>query len=543
MASDTENGNHAPWSHAPRSEAEAKRIYAQELGHLRSVATGSDDDPKIEGMHSAVSMRTRIRIIEAERSARRINTERTLASVLLGKGSRAESKLFKMAVKDRWPGRILWTLWWFGAVSGMLALVHVGPSFMAFFSVFMLPLPIFALSVLSLDLVWEVLQCFECYIITGMQVLLLGNAIVLIQDRRAVFWAFFFPTMISASLVDAYPAKFRSIFAKLFFTSLGIVYLVWLAFLFFGLMDPVFDKEWEIEELSGKAVSSIAQNTTTLLAFCGRQLASAIRTPNNFVLIMSPMRTQRVHVEPEVEMKDGVWKPTGKFVRESHWRATQLDMDREEMDTFNCKTKFRTKKEEVRSKGSDDLNSQSLGDGHGSFNRLPSVTSHATEGFFEGPDDAATCVTAVATDGRGQTVLDMGVQTNITIPWDYFQDIALCRTQPLIEDVDKITLCLVPKAQQARKPFDDYPLNFSHVMQGGKQGSVSASADLFENRRSTRQSPGASKSAYHDHYHEVGSSLRDHYNSPTGSPSRGSTRTAGAAIHVSYRRDHTRDRL
>lgn len=297
-------------------------------------------------------MRTRIRIIEAEFPVKRINTDRTLASVLLGKGSRAEALLFKMAVKDRWPGRILWVLWWIGAIFGMMSLINAGPDFFIFGSVFMLPLPLFAFSVLSLDLVWEVLFSFECYVTSGLQTMLMGTAMNLIRDRRVAFWAFFFPTMICATFVDAYPAKFRAVFAKLFFTSMGCVYLVWLAFLFFGLMDPIYNREWEVEELSGKAVSSIAQNTATLLAFCGRQLCSAVMTPDNFVLILAPVKTSRIHVEPEMEDIDGVQKFTGKFVREEKGvRVTRISLSQEEMTTFSSKKDWMTKNKGDLSKG------------------------------------------------------------------------------------------------------------------------------------------------------------------------------------------------
>lgn len=99
--------------------------------------------------------------------------------------------------------------------------------------------------------------------------------------------------------------------------------------LFFGWLKPIHNKDWQAGELQGKMVSSTAQSTGTLLAFCGRHLYSAFFSPDYFVIIVSAVKTKRIMVQAEMEEKDGKLVPTGHLIRTT--TRNKLEMMSEEV--------------------------------------------------------------------------------------------------------------------------------------------------------------------------------------------------------------------
>merc|ERR1719163_28046 len=51
---------------------------------------------------------------------REVRTKHTVAATILGVGSQAEAFAFNFAVKGKYGPGVLWGLWFFGAVTGLL---------------------------------------------------------------------------------------------------------------------------------------------------------------------------------------------------------------------------------------------------------------------------------------------------------------------------------------------------------------------------------------------------------------------------------------
>lgn len=241
----------------------------------------------------------RIRIMEAVKKTRRVETERTVASLLLGKNTSAEAFLFRILVKSRKSTGLIWLLWWTGLVTGLLALAQTLPEPFIWGAMFMLPLPCLSLLVLSTDLVQAVLGEFQCYLITGLEVTLFLTAVRLLGDRRIVFWVSCLPSMFVATLMDAYPSKYRPVFCRMFFLGVGIVLASWNLMLCKGWCEPVHDSVWHVGQLQGRLASNGLSVSVTLLFFCIRHYYVAFFKQDEFVLIVSTVRTTHVDVKPE----------------------------------------------------------------------------------------------------------------------------------------------------------------------------------------------------------------------------------------------------
>lgn len=257
-----------------------------------------------------------IRILEPVKRSRRVETKNTIASTLLGKGSRLENLLFRMAVQKFWTSRLLWSLWLAGVGLGLSSLIKWIDVNFVWCSVFMLPLPGFTVMVLSMDLVLEVLTQFEYYLITSLQVFLATASAGMLHDRRIVFWACLMPSMLIATLIDAYPHRYRRIFSVMFFSAMQGMLLFWGAALTFRLV-PLTDSWFDIAYLEGKVASMCCSSMVTLSAFCCRHLFVSIWKPDQFVLILGSVRTVKVHVKAELNQGE-----------DGNLQATYVRMDR-----------------------------------------------------------------------------------------------------------------------------------------------------------------------------------------------------------------------
>merc|ERR1711971_357668 len=120
----------------------------------------------------------------------------------------------------------------------------------------MLPMPIFVAAVFSIDLLRNLVQEFECYLVLFLQMNIFTTMIILCPDTRSVFWVCFLPSMLVSTFMDAYPSKWRPVFSRMFFLGIGFVYLLWLGILCFGWGLPVEDAPWTFFNFEGRIASS-----------------------------------------------------------------------------------------------------------------------------------------------------------------------------------------------------------------------------------------------------------------------------------------------
>lgn len=218
------------------------------------------------------------RIIKPVAEARRVRTKRTLASLALGQGSRAEARLFQWGARDGLPLRTLWTAWYVGLVAGLLALVEVVPAWCVWVATLMTPLPLVTVALLSKDLVLEILHELDFYLIQILQGVALTHGLVETwKDERRFFWLLYLPSLIVAPLVDAYPAKYRPRFIQLYFVGMLCILV-----------------GWNVFELSKKSLHFFTYNVgdlATLSLFYLRQIYAATWQKDNYVLISCAMYT------------------------------------------------------------------------------------------------------------------------------------------------------------------------------------------------------------------------------------------------------------
>mmetsp|Transcript_114269 Transcript_114269/g.227380 ORF Transcript_114269/g.227380 Transcript_114269/m.227380 type:complete len:650 (-) Transcript_114269:108-2057(-) len=290
-----------------RPQQDARGSYASDGWQATPASAQS-----LPSMDSLVSMATnRIRSIEAVWVPRRVQTEDTVSGRLFRRDSWCQRVLFYLAIK----GWQLWSMWWIGAVIGILALSNCIPAEYAWVAVLMLPLPIVTFLALSIDLMKEVLLQFEFYLIFGLQVHLLYSVGVIIGwDARLVFWLCYCPSMMVAAFMDAFPSKFRPLFSKMFFSGLGLILASWAIMLTFGFAHPIRKSTWSFLELEGNTMSSSLSSVGTLFIFCCRHFFVAWFHPDHFVIIVSEVRTLLETVSAEIVEVDGVLQPTGKYM-------------------------------------------------------------------------------------------------------------------------------------------------------------------------------------------------------------------------------------
>lgn len=230
----------------------------------------------------------RHRVIYCDMSPCDISTRKTVASLLLGEGSKTEEHLFHMGVRSHHAQGVLWGMWFVGAAIGLFAVADAIPVGFVWASLFMLPLPVVTIMLLSVDLVCQLAASMDMYIIYILQFALLVDGIYYCNaDLRRIFWYCYVATLFASGLVDAYPAKYRALFAKLFFSSALCILAIWNFFLVF---------KWEVFGSHAKLVNISftlhhLSDQLTLGVFYSRHLFCSILWPDHFVLIKADVRT------------------------------------------------------------------------------------------------------------------------------------------------------------------------------------------------------------------------------------------------------------
>jgi len=228
------------------------------------------------------------RVIYCDMGPCDISTRKTIASLLLGEGSSTEEYLFSMGVRNRYAQGVLWGMWLVGATIGLFAVAAAIPVGFVWASLLMLPLPVVTVMLLSVELVWQLAASMDLYIIYILQFALFVDGIYYCNaDLRRIFWYCYMPTLFASGLVDAYPAKYRALFAKLFFSSSLCILAIWNCFLVF---------KWEVFGSHAKLVNISfllhhLSDQLTLGVFYGRHLFCSILWPDYFVLIKADVRT------------------------------------------------------------------------------------------------------------------------------------------------------------------------------------------------------------------------------------------------------------
>lgn len=259
------------------------------VGHAATVpANAQKASPSLMDLSASMPLlkKSRTRRICPDMKSIAVKTSHTVASVILGELSYAEHILFVVGVKNKYATGALWCLWTIGAIVGLLAVGQALPLNFVWVSTLMLPLPILTILLLSVDLLHELMQSMDVWIISILQVALFVDGIYYCRaDIRRVFWYCYLPTMISSVLVDAYPAKYRPVFTKLFFVSALVILVVWNCFMIF---------KWEAVAVN--SLNNIAftlhhvADQFTLLVFYIRHLCCSFYRPSYFVMIKADVR-------------------------------------------------------------------------------------------------------------------------------------------------------------------------------------------------------------------------------------------------------------
>lgn len=245
------------------------------------------------------------RVAEPEKGVALVRTARTLFTVAVGQDSAVGRQFHRWFVRDSKVIIVLFVLWYAGALLGVLALTPVVPRNCVWASLLMLPLPLMSLLVLSKDLVLQIIAELEFYVLTALQTVLLACAVGLLRDKRCIFWWCFAPTMGISCLVDAYPARFRSMFAKCFFTGTTLIFLAWNLMLVFRWC------QWKasyyhVGYVTGSMAACSFTTQTTVLIFFIRHLACAYWHEDRYVLIRSHIRTRVADLRATVDSERGV---------------------------------------------------------------------------------------------------------------------------------------------------------------------------------------------------------------------------------------------
>lgn len=238
------------------------------------------------------------RVIEPASTSFMVRTERTLASIVLGQGSKAEHWLFTMGVQNSTSTSALWALWFIGAFTGLLVLYGTIPSKFVWLSTMMLPLPVLTFFVLSKDLVMELLGGWDFYTISLWQLVMVSHAAIEIQDKRCFFWVFSLPTFLVAPLTDAYPGKYRPLFVKLYFIGLTMIFVTWIAF-------TIWQGALSLEQDKLHRDLKLITHSLTTAIFYIRPIHTIMVYPDRLVLISSAMHTTKEVLSESVEDDHG----------------------------------------------------------------------------------------------------------------------------------------------------------------------------------------------------------------------------------------------
>jgi len=226
-----------------------------------------------------------------------ISTKLTMLSAVVGVDSSLEHACFMLGAKHAAGPMVLWLMWAVGALAGFSVLAdwHSCPE-LVWLSTLMLPLPVVGFAVMSQQLVSLALKELELQVILTLFVLMTVAVWSLLQDHRFTFWACFLPSQMMSLLVDAYPAKFRHPFARLFFVGKLLVQLGWNALMIEGRIQVNSKASLTLGHVTISALPFTFTTSVTLVLFILRHLKLAFGDTDTFVIVKSPVVTWRQDV-------------------------------------------------------------------------------------------------------------------------------------------------------------------------------------------------------------------------------------------------------
>jgi len=248
------------------------------------------DEPKLMKHHPSAKPSSH-RYVYSDMVPREVKTSHTVAALFLGEGSWAEHLMFEVGVKNPYHTSVIWGLWYIGAIVSLAAVGGFLSKTFVWASLLMLPLPILTVLLVSTDLLKELCTSMDLYIIYILQFAFMVDGVFYCkQDIRRVFWYCYLLTMIASGLVDAYPAKFRAFFAKLFFWNAIGILAVFNALLFFkweafGDLTKLANVSFTLHHISDQL---------TLGVFYCRHIYCSTYYPNYFVMIKAEVLTGKV---------------------------------------------------------------------------------------------------------------------------------------------------------------------------------------------------------------------------------------------------------
>jgi hypothetical protein len=140
-------------------------------------------------------------------------------------------------------------------------------------------------------------------VILILQIVVLGCAVALLRDNRTVFWWCYAPTMGISGLVDAYPARVRALFAKVFFSGTTTIFVMWTLMLIFGWCRWE-ERRYEVGRIKGSLAACSLTTTFTVLLFFVRHVICAYLHQDRFVVIRSHVRTYRAELSMKFDGSD-----------------------------------------------------------------------------------------------------------------------------------------------------------------------------------------------------------------------------------------------
>lgn len=257
--------------------------------------------------HESLKART----MEADMQPIEVRTSASVTAYILGEDSNVEGMMFEIGVKSKAGQGLLWSLWFVGACVGLLGVAEALPIHFVWGSLLMLPLALVTTLLMSRDVLRGLFKSLDVYVLGILQFAFFVDGIYYCgADLRSIFWACYLPTMFASLLVDAYPAKYRDVFAKLFFSASLIILIVWNLLLVY---------KWKAFGDFHKMVSltfllhHIADQLTLLVFYC-RHLWVSSFTPEYFVMIHASVCTRHEQLEFDYDVEDGhevihAWAP------------------------------------------------------------------------------------------------------------------------------------------------------------------------------------------------------------------------------------------
>jgi len=263
----------------------------------RLMTSGNSTDSEANLRFGAQSDLLSVRIIYSDMAPQEVKTEFTVASMFLGEGSRIEAKLYQIGVRDQLSTSIIWGLWFTGCATGLLVVGGMLPLGFIWASTLMLPLALVEILLLSRDLVDRILFGFDVYILLFLQIAMVFDAVVALKgSQKTIFWYCYLPTVFGSAFVDAYPAKYRALFAKIFFSASICVLVCWNFLYFLWYTGQKFNLSMIIHHVSDQ---------TTLFVFYIRHIYVSFFRPGHFVLIKGDVCTRRESVQVSKDLETG----------------------------------------------------------------------------------------------------------------------------------------------------------------------------------------------------------------------------------------------